>query len=294
MSFKIRDSYQTKTFNTWDGLKGHMSEEYIPPIYLHRGAYVGHDHRLDARSEKMKTGRWKGKTPDEVFSFARRARISINRDPTAYRNGGVRDFDTRRENREKALARNTRIDINLEEIFPSVSLEDGTETSLICDWIRNDRFYNRGWKTYGFNCNVKNQDDFFDNEWGNPEHVVVGIDAESEEDFLIAYALTTSPSHGWVLRQYQEGHPDPSEFDSDDRAVLAPEFADENGGLARGKINFVLITIKLDIKNRLKEMARKRKKKVSEVVTDSLFCPNCNGESTIGANFCQLCGSKLH
>jgi ribosomal protein L40E len=290
VSFKIRDTYEAISFNTWKGLIGHMEDSYIPPI-----SSASH---MDDSVQKMKSGRWAGRHPHEVFSFARNARISINREPDAYRGYGNRDSEDRKASRAKALATNTRIDIDLESIFPTVALEDGTETSLICDRIDNsvygDRFIK---KRRGFKCTIKNQGNFFDTEWGVAQHVVVGLDAESDDDFLTVFALTTSPSHGWILRQNQEGHPDYSEFDNDRNAILAPEFSDENGELARGKLKFVLVTIKLDILNRLREISRKRRKKISKDVVqhepELSACANCNAESTIGAKFCQMCGAKL-
>lgn len=123
--------------------------------------------------------------------------------------------------------------------------------------------------------------------WMSPdEHVLVGLDAESDDDFLIAYALTTSPPSGWYD---QESMSVPPEFVAEHGEIM-----DENGEMIRGKLNFVIFTMKLDIKNRLREISRKRIKKTpDESVQSPPICPSCNAELSIGANFCQICGAKL-
>ena len=148
MSFTIRDSYTTRVFQTIKGLIGHMEESGIPKTTYSEFKIT------DPRA--FGSGRWKGRNPDEVFSFSRNTSISINR---ALIN--ERDYNKRSQLRGEAQANMTRIDINLETVFPSITLDDGTETRLVSAWIKTHHHGRR----FGF-VDLKQYTDFFDNEWG--------------------------------------------------------------------------------------------------------------------------------
>ena len=260
VSYTIRDSYTTHVFKTIKGLIGYMEESGIPKST---------SEELRTGRRIFESGRWKGHNANEVFSFSRNTSLSINRAIVK-----ERDYQKRRELRKEAQENMTRIDINLDAVFPSITLDEGIETRLVSDCIEASQ----PWRRLGF-VNLKEYTDFFDSVWGHPKHVLVGLDAESDDDFLIAYALTTSPPSGW--------------YDQESMSV-SPEFMDENGEMIRGKLNFVIVTMKLDIKNRLREISRKRIKKTpDESVQSPPICPSCNAELSIGANFCQICGAKL-
>jgi len=291
MSFKIKDSYESKIFHTTRGLVGHIAE---------RGICVQH-HPLENLNyfeddgdeyiyHTFKSGRWVGKT-SEVFSFAKSTTISINR--ATIKHDGL--LPSEKKKAEKLAQENmTRIDINLESVFPSITLDDGTETSLVSDWIKNDSIK----KGSGYVWRMKRYYEFFEDYEGHPEHVVVGYDAESEDDFLIVYALTTSPSSGWrdQIRTNVSSGKRLSRADSDSEVSFIAkhgELLNDEKSKINGKLRFILVTMKLDIKNRLREMSRKRKKRVIENLEVKPLCPSCNSKTTGEGNFCQICGQKL-